>query len=51
MTKPKTGSQRVADSEARKRERGLTKTWFWVYPEDKETLRKYAAKLRKKREE
>lgn len=54
MTKPKTGAQRVRDSEARKREQGLSKAWEWGYwqdyPEDREALRKYAARLRTKRE-
>jgi len=50
MPKPKTGAQRVSESEARKRESGLVKGWAWVYPEDREKLRTYAKKLRTKRE-
>lgn len=50
MTQPKTGAQRVRESEARKREQGLVKGWAWVYPEDREALRKHAARLRTKRE-
>lgn len=52
--KPKTGAQRVAESEARKREQGLSKVWEWGYwsqfPEDRAKLKKYAEKLRKRQE-
>jgi len=54
VTDPKPGAQRVAESEARKRERGMTKAWEWGYwkqcPEDREKLRKYAERLRKRQE-
>ena len=52
--KSKTGAQRVRESEARKRENGLSKAWEWGYwqdhPEDREALRKYATRLRTNRE-
>lgn len=47
---PKTGAQRVHESETRKKEQGLVKCWAWVYPEDREALRKYATKLRANRD-
>lgn len=50
MRERKSGAQRVSESEARKREQGLVKGWAWVYPEDREALRKYAARLLTKRE-
>jgi len=54
MTKAKTGAQRVAESESRKREQGLSKAWEWGYwnqfPEDRAKIKKYACILRKRRE-
>lgn len=50
MSKAKSVAQRVSESEARKREKGLKKMWVWAYPEDREAIHKYADKLRKKRE-
>lgn len=50
MPRPKTGAQRVRESEARKREQGLVKGWVWIYHEDREGLRQCAARLRTKRE-
>ncbi len=50
MNAAKPGAQRVRESEARKREQGLRKTWVWAYPEDREAIHKYAERLRKKRE-
>jgi len=44
--KPKTGAQRVKESEERKYESGLRKAWEWVYPQSREKLRAYALKLR-----
>lgn len=46
----KTPAQRVRESEARKREQGLVKGWAWIYPDDREALRKCAARLRTKRD-
>ena len=50
MTKTKPLVDRVRDSESRKREKGLKKSWVWVYPEDRDALRKYAESLRAARE-
>ena len=51
---PKTRAQRVAESETRKREQGMSKVWEWGYwsqfPEDRSKLKKYAEKLRKRQE-
>lgn len=44
--KPKTGAQRVKESEERKLGRGLIKAWEWVYPSDREKLRAFALGLR-----
>ena len=48
---PKPLKERVADSEGRKREQGLRKTWVWVYPEDREAIHRYAEKKRRAREQ
>ncbi len=45
-SKPKTPAQRVAESEARKRETGLVKCWVWIYPEDKPALKRHVEILR-----
>lgn len=54
MNVAKPGAQRVRDSETRKKKKGLSKAWEWGYwkqfPEDREKLRKYAERLRKRQE-
>ena len=54
MNVAKPGAQRVHDSEARKKAKGLSKAWEWGYwkqfPKDREKLRKYAERLRKRQE-
>ena len=47
--KPKTLSERVRDSEQRKRDKGLRKASIWCHPDDRDQIRNYAAKLTKKR--
>lgn len=42
----KSNAERVAESEARKRAKGLRKVWVWAYPESREAIRKYAENLR-----
>ena len=49
MNKPKTPAERVRDSERRKRDKGLVKTWVWVDPGDRKALREYASILTNKR--
>lgn len=46
---PKTGAQRVKDTEDRKRAAGLESIKLWLYPEDKPAVKAYAAKLTTKR--
>ena len=46
----KTTKERVADFAKRMKERGLVKVWAWCYPEDRDEIRKYAERLRKRRE-
>lgn len=42
----KSAAQRVKDSEQRKKDQGLVKSWVWVYPADRPRIREYAEMLR-----
>ena len=42
---PKPLKQRVAESDQRKKDRGLTRVSVWVPAEDKARIKRYAARL------
>jgi len=46
----KTNKQKVAESEGRKKAKGLIKRCYWIYPEDGPVMLKKAAALRTKRD-
>ncbi len=47
--KAKTGAERQKAHALAQKEKGLVKAWAWVYPEDREDLRRYARELLLKR--
>jgi len=46
----KTTAQRQAAYKLRQLEAGYKLVWVWVHPDDNERLKKYAQRLREKRE-
>jgi hypothetical protein len=48
-TSPKTGAQRVKESEARKRAAGLTRCVVWADPADHDGIKAHSVKLARKR--